>query len=65
MDEFYEMRPKKLKISNYEILRTLGTGTFGRVKLGKLKNSDKEIIIAGFYAKSNESSIVYDYLSYL
>ena len=43
MDEFYEIKPKKVDISKYEINRTLGTGTFGRVKLGKLKNTDKYI----------------------
>ena len=45
MDEFYEIKPKKVDISKYEINRTLGTGTFGRVKLGKLKNTDKYFAI--------------------
>ena len=45
MDEFDEIKPKKFNISKYEINRTLGTGTFGRVKLCKLKNTDKYFAI--------------------
>ena len=45
MDEFDEIKPKKVNISKYEINRTLGTGTFGRVKLCKLKNTDKYFAI--------------------
>ena len=45
MDGFNDVKPKKVNIANYEIFRTLGTGTFGRVKLGKLKNSTKYVAI--------------------
>ena len=41
MDELEEIKPKKVDILDYEIKRTIGTGTFGRVKLGKLKNKDE------------------------
>ena len=45
MDDLYEIKPKKVDISDYEINRTIGTGTFGRVKVAKLKNSDKYVAI--------------------
>lgn len=32
-------KPKKLKLNDYEIHQTLGTGSFGRVKLAKNKNT--------------------------
>ena len=30
-------KPKKLKLTDYEIFQTLGTGSFGRVKLARNK----------------------------
>ena len=45
MDELNDVKPKKVNIAKYEIFRTIGTGTFGRVKLGKLKNTDKYVAI--------------------
>ena len=33
--------PKKLKLSDYELGQTLGTGSFGRVKIAKGKSSGK------------------------
>ena len=46
MDEgFGEITPKKVEISDYILNRTIGTGTFGRVKLGKIKNEDKYVAI--------------------
>jgi protein kinase A len=33
--------PKKLKLSEYSMFDTLGTGSFGRVKLAKHKGSEK------------------------
>ena len=45
MDDLDEIKPKRVKINDYEIFRTLGTGTFGRVKLGKLKNSERYVAI--------------------
>ena len=45
MDEREEIVVKKVEISDYEIKRTIGTGTFGRVKLGKLKNDDKYVAV--------------------
>ena len=41
MDELEEIKPKKVDLSNYEIKRIIGTGTFGRVKLVKLNNCDE------------------------
>jgi serine/threonine protein kinase len=45
MDDLDEIKPKRVKIDDYEIFRTLGTGTFGRVKLGKLKESERYVAI--------------------
>lgn len=33
--------PKKVKFDDYEILNTLGTGSFGRVKLARHKQTNK------------------------
>jgi len=40
MDDFKKSNPKKIKISEYEIDRTLGSGSFGKVKLAKKKDGD-------------------------
>ena len=32
MEEFMKVKPKKIKLSDYEMDRTLGSGSFGRVK---------------------------------
>ena len=45
MDALGKIKPKKVEIQDYEIKRTLGTGTFGRVKLGKLKDLDEYVAI--------------------
>jgi protein kinase A len=37
--------PKKLKLTDYEIGQTLGTGSFGRVKISKSKSSGKYFAI--------------------
>jgi protein kinase A len=37
--------PKKLKLSDYEIGQTLGTGSFGRVKISKSKSNGKYFAI--------------------
>lgn len=37
--------PKKLKLSDYELGQTLGTGSFGRVKISKQKSSGKYFAI--------------------
>ena len=41
MDAFLKVVPKKVKLSDYQIDRTLGTGSFGRVKLAKNKSTGK------------------------
>ena len=41
MDAFSKVIPKKIKLSDYTTERTLGTGSFGRVKLGKNKSTGK------------------------
>jgi serine/threonine protein kinase len=33
--------PKKMKLADYDVLNTLGTGSFGRVKLAKNKLTGK------------------------
>jgi serine/threonine protein kinase len=33
--------PKKLKLTEFELGQTLGTGSFGRVKIGKQKSTGK------------------------
>jgi serine/threonine protein kinase len=37
--------PKKLKLSDYDLGQTLGTGSFGRVKISKQKTSGKYFAI--------------------
>lgn len=37
--------PKKLKLEDYEIKQTLGTGSFGRVKLSKHKSTGKYVAL--------------------
>ena len=37
MEAFNKVQPKKIKLSDYEMDRTLGSGSFGRVKLSKNK----------------------------
>lgn len=36
-----EISSKKMKLSDYEIFQTLGTGSFGRVKLAKDRNNNE------------------------
>lgn len=38
-------KPKKLKLSDYEVYQTLGTGSFGRVKLAKNKQNNKYVAL--------------------
>ena len=45
MDAFSKVIPKKVKLSDYTIERTLGTGSFGRVKLAKNKTNGKYVAI--------------------
>ena len=45
MDAFSKVIPKKIKLSDYTIERTLGTGSFGRVKLAKNKTNGKYVAI--------------------
>jgi serine/threonine protein kinase len=40
MEEFNKVKPKKIKLEEYQMDRTLGSGSFGRVKLAKHKNDD-------------------------
>ena len=41
MEAFNKIKPKKIKLSDYEMDRTLGSGSFGRVKLAKNKKDGK------------------------
>lgn len=41
MEAFNKVTLKKAKLSDYTMERTLGTGSFGRVKLAKHKGSGK------------------------
>ena len=45
MDAFLKVVPKKVKLSDYRIDRTLGTGSFGRVKLAKNKSTGKYVAL--------------------
>jgi len=38
-------KSKKLKLSDYEVHHTLGTGSFGRVKLARSKTNNKWIAL--------------------
>ena len=45
MEVFNKVKPKKIKVSDYEMGRTLGSGSFGRVKLSKNKKNGKYVAI--------------------
>ena len=45
MEAFNKVQPKKIKVADYEMLRTLGSGSFGRVKLAKNKKDGNYIAI--------------------
>ena len=45
MDAFLKVVTKKVKLSDYQIDRTLGTGSFGRVKLAKNKSTGKYVAL--------------------
>ena len=38
-------KPKKLKLTDYELFQTLGTGSFGRVKLARNKATSKYVAL--------------------
>ncbi|CAD8203280.1 unnamed protein product [Paramecium octaurelia] len=38
-------KPKKLKLTDYEVFQTLGTGSFGRVKLARNKQTNKYVAL--------------------
>ena len=40
-----KVQPKKIKLSDYEMDRTLGSGSFGRVKLAKNKKDGNYVAI--------------------
>ena len=45
MEAFMKVQPKKIKLSDYEMDRTLGSGSFGRVKLSKNKKDGNYVAI--------------------
>jgi protein kinase A len=45
MEAFLKVQPRKIKLGDYQLDRTLGTGSFGRVKLSKHKTSGKFVAI--------------------
>ena len=45
MEAFNKVQPKKIKLSDYEMDRTLGSGSFGRVKLSKNKKDGNYVAI--------------------
>ena len=45
MDAFNKVKPNKIKLSDYEMDRTLGSGSFGRVKLAKNKKDGNYVAI--------------------
>ena len=40
-----KVQPKKIKLTDYEMDRTLGSGSFGRVKLSKNKKDGTYVAI--------------------
>ena len=45
MEAFMKIKPNKIQLTDYEMDRTLGTGSFGRVKLAKNKKDGKYVAI--------------------
>lgn len=45
MEDFLKVKPKKVKLGDYEFCQTLGTGSFGRVKLARHKKEGKFVAI--------------------
>ncbi len=45
MEAFNKVQPKKVNVSDYEMQRTLGSGSFGRVKLAKNKKDGNYVAI--------------------
>ena len=45
MEAFSKVQPKKIKLEDYVMDRTLGTGSFGRVKLSKNKKDQNYVAI--------------------
>ncbi len=45
MEAFNKVQPKKINVSDYEMQRTLGSGSFGRVKLAKNKKDGNYVAI--------------------
>ena len=45
MEEFNKVKPKKIELGEYKMDRTLGSGSFGRVKLAKHKKDGKYVAI--------------------
>ena len=45
MEAFNKVQLKKIKVSDYEMSRTLGSGSFGRVKLAKNKKDGNFVAI--------------------
>ncbi len=45
MEDFNKVKPKKVKLSEYEMDRILGSGSFGKVKLAKNKKDGKYVAI--------------------
>lgn len=45
MEAFNQVKPKKINLSDYSIEQTLGTGSFGRVKLSKNKKTGNYVAI--------------------
>lgn len=45
MEAFNNVKPKRVNLSDYTIEQTLGTGSFGRVKLSKNKKTGNYVAI--------------------
>jgi protein kinase A len=45
MEAFNKVKPKKIKLSDYDMNRVLGSGSFGRVKLAKNKSDGRYVAI--------------------
>ena len=45
MEAFNKVKPKKINLSDYDMNRVLGSGSFGRVKLAKNKSDGRYVAI--------------------
>ena len=66
MEAFNKVKPKKIKLSDYDMNRVLGSGSFGRVKLAKNKSDGRYVAIKilkkAEIIKSNQTEHIFNEL---